>query len=411
MGGSTITLGRMRGMALVGAVALALTAGCGGASAGDGAEVKIGLPHPLTGVWAEGGKNSLNGARLAIQDINAQGGIKALDGANLAAVEADTSSEDPGQSASVTRQLVQQDQVNALVGSYVSALTLTASTEAEKAGVPMLTQSYTDELTARGYKTLFQLPPTSTKLGESTVPYVSEAFAASGVDLERVAVISSNDAALKAQAEGTAASAEAEGLDVTATQFYPIDMTDASLLVQKVARTDPQLIFLGGPTQAATLVVQTLRDVGYEGPIVGLGGGGILNKGFANALGEDVTGVLSLSAWNWDMPYGGVEEINKRYSEKFDEPFMPQEAGESYTAIWVIKEAIERAGSSEPEDITQALREMTMKSGPASLMPGGEVDFDDTGLNAEVLPIMIQWQEGLPVTVWPKEVQQAEPVS
>lgn len=404
-------LGAPRGLVGALTVVLALTGCGGGASGGADEEISIGLPHPLAGVWAEGGQNSVNGALLAIEDVNAAGGIEALDGAKLAAVKADTSSDDPGQAASVTRRLVQQDEVSALIGCYVSALSLTASTEAEKAGVPMLTQAFTDELTSRGYKYLFQLPPASSEIGASTVPYVRDAFATADVPLQRVAVVSSNDAALQAQAEGTAAAAEAGGLDVVSKEFYPIDITDASVLSQQVIRAEPDLVFLGGPTQAAILVVQTLRSLGYEGPVVGLGGGGILNKGFAEALGENVNGVLSMAAWNWDMPYDGLDDVNRRYMERFDEPFMPQEAGESYAAVWMLKEAMETSGSSEPEDIANGLRKLSLTSGPGSFMPGGQVGFDDSGLSPDTFPMMIQWQEGVPRGVWPKDVQATPPIA
>lgn len=403
----------MRGKRLGGILAMALLAtGCGGGADGSsGDTVNIGLPHPLTGTWAEGGQNSVNGALLAIEDINESGGIEALDGAHLHGVEADTSSDDPGQAASVTRRLIERDQVSALVGSYVSALSLTASTEAEKSGIPMVTQAFTDELTSRGYKNLFQLPPPSSEIGGSTVPYVTDAFASSGDDLERISVISSNDAALKAQAEDTASAAEDAGLEVVATKFYPIDLNDASVLARQGISGDPQLIFLGGPTQAAILVVEALRSIGFEGPIVGLGGGGILNKGFATALGDKVEGVLSMAAWNWDMPYEGLEDVTKRYEQKFDEPFMPQEAGESYAAVWLIKEAMEEAGSSDPADVADALRGIEETSGPASFMPGNKVAFDEKGLNPDTFPVLIQWQDGKPRGVWPKDVQVAEPMS
>lgn len=412
MFGRTSRQSRARWGAAVVVMGLALSACGGGGGAGDGGDaIKIGLPHPLTGVWAEGGRNSVNGAVLAIEDINAAGGVKALQGARLEAVEADTSSADPGQAASVTRQLVQRERVTALIGSYVSALSLTATTEAEKAGTPMLTQAFTDELTARGYKNIFQLPPPSSKIGASTVPYVRDAFEASGAPLQKVAVVSSNDAALQAQAEGTAKAAATAGLDVVAKEFYPIDLTDASVLARQVVQAQPQLVFLGGPTSAAILVVRTLRSLGYGGPVVGLGGGGILNKGFAEALGDDVNGVLSMAAWNWDMPYEGVADVDKRFRERFDQPFMPQEAGESYTAVWALKEAMEKAGSSKPADVSKALRELELTSGGGSFMPGGKVRFDGTGLNPDTFPIMIQWQDGVPKAVWPERVQSAKPVA
>lgn len=407
--------GTRRGFLRTGVVAIAATvalvaAGCGADVGGDSkSTISIGLPHPLTGAWADGGQNAVNGAMMAIEDINQAGGIKAMGGAQLKGVQADTSSTDPGQAASVTRRLVEKDQVSALVGAYVSAFTITASTEAEKSGVPMVSQSFTDTLTERGYKNFFQLPPVSSKIGASTVPYVRDAFAAVGINLQKVSVVASNDASIRSQGEGAIKQAKDAGLSVVSEAFYQQDLTDASVLAQDVVRNKPDIVFLGGPTGAAVTIVRTLRSLGYQGPIVGLGGGGMLTPDFGKMLGESVNGVLSLASWNWDMPYEDISDVNKRYMEHHKVPFMSHEAGQSYAAVWVIKEALEKAGKSDPAEVAAALRQLDLSSGPGSLMPGNKVKFTDVGRNETVFPIMVQWQEGVTKTVWPEDVKVVDP--
>lgn len=405
--------GRLRhGLAAVGfplAVVLAVS-GCGApAEQGGGSEIAIGLPHPLTGIWAEPSQNAVNGALLAIEDINNGGGIAAMSGAKLKGLPSDTGSTDPGQGSSVARRLIENDQVSALIGSNVSAWTLTASTAAEKAGVPMLTQSFSDQITDRGYKYVFQLPPTSSKIGKALIPYVQDAYAAAGKNIRRVSVLASNDAAIQAQGKAAIDGAKSAGLEVVSEAFFPQDLTDATVLAQDVVRSNAELVYLGGPTGATVTIVQTLRSLGYKGPVVGLGGGGILEPGFGKMLGDDVNGVLSLSVWNWDMPNAGLIDVSKRYEKKFNQPFMPPVAGESYAAVWMLKAAIEKSGSSKPEDIAKALREADLSSGPASFMPGGKIKFNEAGQNESSLPILVQWQEGVTRTVWPEEIQEAKP--
>jgi len=388
-------------------------AGCSGGGDQGGGEsgetVKIGLPHPLTGAWSDGGQNAVNGAMLAIEDINEAGGLEGLDGAMLEGVEADTGSTDPGQAATVTRQLIERDEVSALVGSYVSGFTTTASTEAEKAGVPMISQSYSDELSDRGYQYFFQLPPTASALGSTVVPYVQEAYAAVGIDIKRVAVLASNDASIQGQGEAAIQQSQDAGLEVVYDNFYPQDLSDATVMVQATLDAEPDAIFLGGPTGAAVAIIQAIRSLGFDGPIVGLGGGGILTPQFGELLGDDVNGILSQAAWNWDLPFEGLEDVAAEYSERFDSTFMPQEAGESYVAVWVLAEAMNSAGSADAEAIAEVLRSTEFDSGHAAQMPGGTVKFDDIGLNEKVFPIMIQWQEGTTRTVWPQDVQVVEP--
>jgi branched-chain amino acid transport system substrate-binding protein len=136
----------------------------------------------------------------------------------------------------------------------------------------------------------------------------------------------------------------------------------------------------------------------------------MLTPDFGNLLGDTVNGTLSLASWNWDLPYEGIEDVNERYMEKHDVPFMSHEAGQSYAAVWLIAEAMEQAGSSEPEDIAEVLRGIDISEGPGAWMPGNHVSFDETGRNEGVYTILIQWQDGVTRTVWPEDVATVEPL-
>jgi branched-chain amino acid transport system substrate-binding protein len=376
-----------------------------GASGEEGGPVKIGAPFPLSGTWAENGQNNVQGMQLAVDEINNNGGIEALDGAQLEVVDVDTTSDDPSQAQSVTTRLIRDERVSALVGSYLSSLTLTTSTAAEQEGVPMVTQSFVDELTNRGYSNIFQLPPKSSVFGTDTVQYYVDIARAQGRPVESAAIFASNDAATKAQAEAVQAEAESQGIEVGAPVSYPPGIEDASAIINQIQSAEPDVIFAGGPVGDITLIIQGLRDRGIEAPVVGTGGTGFLIKGLAEGLGEQVNGVLSLSAWNEDMQLEGVaiSDASEAYKQTYNEPFMPQEAGESYVAVYLIKEAIEQAQSSDPAAIRDALAQLSVESGPEAAMPPGQIAFDETGMNVYVSPIMIQWQDQVPKTVYPDE--------
>lgn len=401
------------------AMSLALTA-CGGVATqgnegdSEGGEVEtvtIGAPYPLTGAWAENGQNNVQGMELAADRINESGGIEALNGATIEIASADTSSDDPSQAQSVTTRLIDSEGASALVGSYLSSLTLTSTSAAERAQVPIVTQSFVDELTGRGYEYTFQLPPKSSAFGTETVRYYLDIAEAQGRQVESAAVFASNDAATRAQADAVRDEAESQGIEVGAFAIYPPGVDDAAAIVNQVDGAQPDVIFAGGPVGDITLIIRGIRDRGIEAPIVGTGGTGFLVKGLADGLGEDVNGVLSLSAWNEDMQLPDsqeIEEFSEAYRQEYDEPFMPQESGESYVAVYLIKEAIERAGSAEPQQIRDALAEMNVDSGPQAAMPPGQIAFDETGMNEFATPIMIQWRDEVPATVWPEDLAAAE---
>jgi branched-chain amino acid transport system substrate-binding protein len=374
------------------------------AVAATGPAIKLGAVFPLTGPWAENGTNSLHGVQLAVEHVNAQGGIKSMGGARLEVVQGDTQA-DPALAASVTRRLVGVDKVAALFGCYLSSYTLTASTEAEKAGVPLFTNSFLDTLTERGYKYFFQLPAKASAMGTAAVGYFKEAAEASGLKPKMFANVSDDNANTQKQARTISDIATKYGFQQLFLDFYTGGITDASAIVNKVRSSKADFMFINGPTPDVILIVRTLRNVGWKKPIIGTGGGGSLTRGYGDALKKDADGSFGIGAWNWDLPYPRMKEVNGEFTKRFNEPFIPQEAGEMYAAVWIVKEALENVKGADPEKIRNYVAATTFKEPPASLMPGNVIKFDQTGWNVNSIPIMIEWKESLPYTVWPSQVR------
>lgn len=374
-------------------------------AAGTGGQVvKIGAPFPLTGPWAENGNNSLHGVQLAVDKINADGGIKSMGGAKLEIVPGDVQN-DAALAASVTRRLVEVDKVAALIGCYLSSFTLTASTESEKAGVPMITNSFVDTLTTRGYKFLFQPPAKAAMMGSAAVTYLKAAADASGIKLTKAANVASDDANTQAQAKAIGDLAGQNGIQQLFLEYFSAGMTDASSIVNKVRSSDADVLFIGGPTPDEILIIRSLRALGWNKPVIGSGGGGILTPAFGEALKQAADGVFGIAAWNWDMPYSGLKELNTEFTQRFKDPFTPQESGETYAFTYMIREALEATKSADPAKIRDYLSATTFDKVPASLMPGGAVKFDETGYNVKSVPVMIEWKDGVPHGVWPAEVR------
>lgn len=375
---------------------------------GQHADIKVGVAVPLTGIWAEAGNNILHGLELAVDDINRAGGIKSLGGAKLRVAKADTSSSNPSTAQAAIQQLANEGVV-AISGCYLSSLTIGASTTAEQIGVPLLTQSFADVLTSRGYKYLFQYPPTSSNFGKSNLRYVSELSKAAGLNIKKIAVVSSNDAAGKAQAETIKANAAAAGFELVYFNLFPPDVTDVSVIVSELRKSGADFIFEYGPTEATALIIRTLRGLGVKTSVMGTGGVAILWNSFPKVVGPASDGVMSLSAWNWDLPYPGVKEVAKAYAARYKVDFMPQESGETYAIGWAVAAALEATKGTDRAKIRDYLTSTTFTSGPAAFMPSGKVSFEKNGLNKDAFPILIEYKEGLPHTVWPKSVQQMAP--
>jgi branched-chain amino acid transport system substrate-binding protein len=379
------------------------------AQATAGQEIIVGVPVPLTGAFSEAGQNCLLGVQHGVDDINAAGGVKALNGAKLRVSYGDTSTDNPAQAADVVRRLVDEG-ASALIGAYLSSLTLPASTAAEQAEVPLITQSFVDTLSTRGYKYFFQLPPKSSAFGTATIDYLLDIYKDAGADLTSGAMISSDDASSKAQGEAVVEQAKNKGIDMPVAEFYPVTIADMTPQVQKVRASKVQAVFMTGPVPAVLLFARTLRGLGDKTPIVGIGGGGILDVSFPGQLGQAAEGVIALAAWNYDLNQPGIDKIAKAYNDRNKVPFMPQESGESYIGAWLVHRAAEMAKSSDPKKLNTALTGLNLSSGDpiADLWPGRKINFDSTGVN-DTVPLAVQYQNGVPRTVWPKNVQVTKP--
>jgi branched-chain amino acid transport system substrate-binding protein len=114
---------------------------------------------------------------------------------------------------------------------------------------------------------------------------------------------------------------------------------------------------------------------------------------------------LSINYSNYDH-YG---EIGKQYKQKHGQ-FMTHEAFEHAILVYALTEAMNKAQSTDPEKISAALHEIRFSAYPAKGLPGGVVSFDAKGLNPHHYPLMVQWQKGELVTVWPKSDALAKPL-
>src|SRR5690348_18195446 len=137
-------------------------------------EVKVALVVPLSGAWARQGILEQMGAEMAIEDVNKAGGIKALGGAKMKLVLYDTGDTAEKAKNAAQRLVAQEPDVVGGIGCWLSTFTLTATEVSERAELPWLTLSYSDLITGRGYKYVFQSSPTNDTQAEDTVPMVME---------------------------------------------------------------------------------------------------------------------------------------------------------------------------------------------------------------------------------------------
>jgi branched-chain amino acid transport system substrate-binding protein len=360
-------------------------------------QVNIGVIMPLSGANAQFGTNSRNGIELVADEINAAGGIKALGGAKINLIVADATST-PTTAGTVAQRMISQNEVTAILGAFASSLTIAISEVTERRDIPLLTMSFADQITGRGYKNIFQVVAKASALGKAQLDYTVAIAQAAGTRIDKIAIMYEDTAYGTAQAGGLRAAAKAANIELVMDDAYPLGITDTTPLINKLRASGAQAVFPVSYLNDSLLLIRTMRQQRIAIPAIG-GAAGYVIPDFEKGLGEFAEGVLSIAPANYDLDTGLTDRFRKRFGY-----FMVHEALEHAVALDVLVQAIEKAKSAKAEDVTMALRGAKFTGGWTNAMTGGAVEFDTSGLNTASIPVMVQWRKKELVTVWPKDV-------
>jgi branched-chain amino acid transport system substrate-binding protein len=192
--------------------------------------IKIASIAPLSGPWARQGQLLKMGTDMAMEDINAAGGIKSLGGAKIEVIAADAGDSTEKAKNAAQRLLSDQPELVGGTGAWLSSFTLAVTEVTERASLPWLTLSYSDAITNRGFKFVFQTSPTADWQAKETVPTALKlAEAATHKTPKTVGIIMDNTAApvsfSKPLREG---GLEKMGLKLTVDQIFTPPLSDAT---------------------------------------------------------------------------------------------------------------------------------------------------------------------------------------
>ncbi|MFZ1951108.1 MAG: ABC transporter substrate-binding protein [Pseudolabrys sp.] len=355
--------------------------------------VNIGGLYPSTGSMAQIGQGCVAAAKLAVEMVNDAGGIKSLGGAKLNLIVSDVQS-DTTVTRTETDRLISGNKLSAIHGCFASALTLIASEVAERAKVPIITGSSTDQLNkGRTYTfTPFARASQFAKAQLQMAKLVS--------DKPKVAVIFENTAFGTSTSNGLRELAPGEGVEIVLFEPYSAGFTDASPLINKVKASGANALFSVSYLNDLILIVRTVKQVGLNVAING-GSGGFVIPDFYKNVGKLAEGLQGVAHWNHDMD-ANAQKVNVEYQKRAGE-FLFEYAGGLVAQTFMLADALERAASTDPQKVRDALATLDVSSGYAAMCPGGKVKFGPDGKNIYAHPVGVQWQNGDLASVFPKE--------
>src|SRR3569833_473849 len=372
-------------------------------------EIKVGLIVPLSGIYTRPGQVMKMGAEMGIDHINAQGGIKALGGAKLKLVVIDCGDTTEKAKNAAQRMVAQEADLVAATGAYLSSFTLAVTEVTERAELPVLTLSYSDLLTDRGFKYIFQTAATASRQSELGLPTLMKlAENAAGKRPKTVAMLMDNTATSGATAMALKEMLFAqEGLQLVVEEVWTPPLSDATPLIQKDRSAKPDLLlYMPNAVSDAKLGLEKISEFG-------LGQGKIPTVSFSITIAEPdmlqsvspetVQGIMTIVA-NWGSK--GHESLIAELKAKYREPWMTQNVISTYGDMWLMKEALEKAGKPDRNSVAQAFR--TMDAGPSKYKQNNQHKNDDKDQRDDANDNNEQRQTGVPVTVYPPELAQAQ---
>jgi branched-chain amino acid transport system substrate-binding protein len=355
--------------------------------------VNIGGLYPSTGSMAQIGQACVVAAKMAVEMVNNAGGIKSLGGAKLNLILSDVQS-DTTVTRTETDRLISGNKLSAVHGCYASALTLIASEVCERAKVPIITGSSTDQLN-KGRTYTFTPFARASQFAKAQLQMAK--LVASN---PKVAVVFENTAFGTATSNGLKELAPGEGVEIVMFEPYSAGFTDAGPLINKVKASGANMLFSVSYLNDLILIVRTVKQVGLNIAING-GSGGFVIPDFYKNVGKAADGLLGVAHWNHDVN-DAAQKVNAEYKKRTGE-FIFEYAGGLVAHNFLGVAALARAGSADPQKVRDALSKLDVTSGYAAMAPGGKVKFGPDGKNVYGHPVGVQWQAGDLVSVFPKE--------
>jgi branched-chain amino acid transport system substrate-binding protein len=375
--------------------------------------VKIGAIYPLSGNSASAGnyaKKALELGAEIVNDGNADlakvlplakgGGLPGLKGAKIEMIFADNQGT-PAAGQNQTLRLITQEKVVAMIGAYQSGITLTTSAVAEKYGIPFVNpESVAANLTERGFKWFFRVTPVASDFAKAYSDFLKEQKAA-GHKIDSIALVHENTEYGNSVASVIAAGFAKEGLNVSMKVAYSANSTDVQPQVLQLKEKKPDVAIFVSYTSDAILYAKTMKEQNWKPEIMIADDSGFNDPAFVKAMGSITEGLISRSAFAPGKPGSVAAICDALYKKKTGGDGLDDVSARVLQGFFVLADAINRAGSTEPAKIRDALRATDIK--PEQLVAGyNGVKFNDKGQNVLASTLITQLHHSEYVSVWPK---------
>jgi branched-chain amino acid transport system substrate-binding protein len=324
-----------------------LVAGMAGCKKKEGGEapkaagdtIKIGFLGALTGDVAMFGKPTLEGMKMAADELNAAGGIN---GKKIEIVEADNRG-DKQEGASVTQKLISRDNVVAIVGDPTTGITKVAAPIAQKAGVVLISAGATGPGVVENGDFIFR----NTLLDSVAIPACIDYFA-KDLGYKKVAIITSDNNDYSVGLSQTFRdAAKGKGIEIVADEKVKDGDKDFSAQITNIKAKKPDVIFYSGYYTEAALIMKEARKQGLKANI--FGGDGLFSPKLIELGGTAVEGAMSALGFSPEQATPETAKFIEAFKKKFNNELPGLFDAQGYDGVMMLADAMKRANSTDPK--------------------------------------------------------------
>lgn len=360
------------------------------------ATLEFGIPLPLTGPQAKFGEMAMRSYQMAAEEINAAGGIKGM----TVVLNFEDGQGKPEISRSIAEKLIDVKKQPVVFGDYSSSCSKAIAAVANERKVPYLVVTGADDsITRQNYEYVFRLNP-------------SNAYYAAGLGSFLAKVVKPTSIAILYESSdfGTSGADEMEkyapsiGMKVLAKEKYEKGAVDFKPILTKIKSLKPDVIYMVSYVMDASLLMKQIKELRVDANLFAGGAAGFAIPEFLHNAKEASEYVVTATLWSPQVKYPGALEFAEEYKSRYGE-YPSYHGPEAHAALYIVKDAIERAPSLDPADIRNAMKETDMMTifGPIRFQDKAgyqNQNFMDT--------LVLQVINGKHETIWPENTASAK---
>jgi branched-chain amino acid transport system substrate-binding protein len=349
----------------------------------QGAAIKLGVLHPVSGALSYSGQQGRIGAVMAVEEINAAGGIKALSGAKFEAVLGDAQSTPDGGSAEVEK--MNSAGVAAIVGGYGSSIVLAASQTAARYDLPYLVDvGVADNIVTRGLKNTFRFGPGFGVIAKAALDGLVTINEQAGKPAKTVMIVHEDSLFGSGLAKLLNTQLPERGFEVLETISHPTPTRDFNNVVLKIKARAPDVVIPANYYNEYVLLARTMQQQRVRPKaIYSVLGGAASSYKFVKEFPEAAAFIMDCNHW-FDPKNDKALALKKKVEAAGQ--FYTYEVYMNYSCVLLLADALERAGGADRAKLTAALEASTFAG---HTMPYGPTKFVN-GQNQGAAPVNTQ---------------------